>query len=118
MLKIKGNATGAIVVSQTGSKNEYGEREHKTTEIVVKGYLDMSGSDARRNIYDAKVEESTHIFICNYSEDIAGLRGKEEMCSFKFKGLDYDLLYIDNVMELNEHMELYLKRAGGVVVKG
>lgn len=55
--------------------------------------------------------ESTHIFMCDYfgvSEQV-----KAENSRMIITGLQYDVMLIDNPMNLNEHLEIYLKYTGG-----
>ena len=60
--------------------------------------------------YKAKIEDSTHIFICDYVDlstvDIEKSRALIDNRVF-------DIKYIDNPMELNQHLEIYLKLIGG-----
>ena len=73
----------------------------------VYGWLDYISGVADRG-YKLKLEDSTHIFICNYfklPKDEAELKGE-------IFGTMYEVLKIDNVMEMNEHYEIYLKQVG------
>ena len=81
--------------------------ETKTIFTTVKGYLDrMTGTDDNK-IQDAKVEESTHILITDKFVD--GITDKMEVV---FNSRLYFIEYVDNVMELNHHLEIYLKYGG------
>ena len=64
---IGGNITGQLQKRTGTVKNEIGEHV-KTWETIhtLKGFLDLSNGDSRRNSFDAKMQESTHYFICDY----------------------------------------------------
>ena len=66
----------------------------------IKALLQMQNGTAK----------STHIFICDYfgiSEQV-----KVENSRMMIAGLEYDVMLIDNPMNLNEHLEIYLKYTG------
>ena len=108
MENIGGNVTGELQ-AKTSTKNKYGEgvREWRTVDIL-KGFLDLSSGEAKYT-YNAKLAESTHIFLCDYK--VLGV--KEEGARMVVNGLIYDVTYIDNPMGLNEHLEIFLKYVGG-----
>ena len=63
---IGGNINGILQLKST-SKNAIGEAVTSYTDtVVLKGFLDLMSGDVRRIVYSAKVQESTHIFICDY----------------------------------------------------
>lgn len=83
-------------------------KETKTVFTTVEGYIDrLTGSDDNK-IQDAIVEESTHILITDKFVD--GITDNMEVA---FKDRLYFIEYVDNVMELNHHLEIYLKYGGG-----
>ena len=60
--------------------------------------------------------DTTHVFLCDHDKwtqavQDAGVTG--ENSRLLINGNPYNVLYIDNPMELNEHMELYLQYVGG-----
>lgn len=92
--------------------NEIGETVKKWETVqTVKGFIDMSGGDSKYNAYNAKIQESTHIFICDYIN--LDKRISAEKSRTVIKGKVYDIMIIDNPMELNEQYEIYLKFTGG-----
>ena len=109
MIGIGGNTTATIQKLFT-KKNEYGEKEQSYVDFKkLKGFLDMQSGNAQYN-YNAKIVESTHVFICNYQKlDIS-----EENTRMVIDGKVYEITYIDNPMNLNYHLEIYLKYIGGV----
>lgn len=109
---IGGNIKAELQTQSSTAKNEIGE-SIPTWETVheITGFLDLSSGDAKRTVYNAKVQESTHIFICDYfgiSEQV-----KSENSRMMIAGLEYDVMLIDNPMNLNKQLEIYLKYTGG-----
>lgn len=83
----------------------------KTVQSIT-GFLDLSGGDSKYTIYDAKVQESTHIFIADYVKLNAGI--KAENSRMIVDGKQYDVMLIDDPMGLHKQLEIYLKYTGGV----
>ncbi len=110
-MKIGGNVTAEIQTFTTIT-NEIGEAERvwSTVQSLI-GFLDLRGGDSDYKTYDTKIEDSTHLFICDYVSLSDGITA--ESCRMKIKGKIYDVLMIDNPMELNRHYEFYLKYTGG-----
>ena len=108
---IIGNTAAEIQIYKS-EKNEIGELV-KTWETVqtVKGFLDLKGGDSDYRTFDAKTEDSTHIFLCGYVPLAEGVTA--ENSRMMIKGKIYDIMLIDNPMELCEHYEIYLKYIGG-----
>jgi head-tail adaptor len=78
---------------------------------TLHGWLDLSGGDSKYTTYNAKIQESTHIFICDYVALDSSI--KAENSRLVVNGKTYDILLIDNPMELNQHLEIYLRFTGG-----
>ena len=92
------------------SFDENGKRIKNYTEITtLKGWLDLVTGDTKYD-YKAKIEDSTHVFICDY-KDLSNIDIEEAKATIKDK--DFDIKYIDDPMELHEHIEIYLKMVGG-----
>lgn len=108
---INGNITAEIQVFSS-IENEIGEFE-KSWETVqtLTGFLDLRGGDSKYSSYDAKIEESTHLFICEYVPLEEGVTAENSRMIIDDKV--YDIVLIDNPMELNRHYEFYLKFTGG-----
>ena len=108
---IGGNIKALLQMQNGTAKNEIGEGVPEwETAHEIEGFLDLSSGDSKRTVYNAKVQESTHIFICDYfgiSEQV-----KAENSRMIIAGLEYDVMLIDNPMNLNEHLEIYLKYTG------
>lgn len=104
-----GNIQATIEVLAESYKNVIGESEQIFTEVKnITGWLDMvSGDSGRLNFY-AKVEESTHVFLCDYFT----IDFTAENARLVIDGKVYDIRYIDNPMQSNQHLEIYLKYMG------
>lgn len=110
-MRIGGNID-ADIMSKVSEKNEIGEVENSWARaITLHGYLDLMNGDSKYSNYDAKIQESTHIFVCDYVTLPSTVSA--EGCRMSINGKDYDILYIDDPMELHKHLEIYLKFIGG-----
>ena len=103
---IGGNAT-AILQAKTSSKNAFGEKVEIWTEVTsITGFLDFTGGDGSyKSNFKGSVEETTHLFICDY----VGIDVKPTQCRMVIDNKVYDVLMIDNPMQLNQHLEIMLK---------
>lgn len=135
---IGGNTLALFQVKDGGKKNAIGEREHNWVDVASsKGWLDLSGGDSKYTTYNAKIQESTHIFLCDY-QTFKGLSGEwvwdtlnfisgeistltsdkkvdvtSENARILIDGLIYQIMLIDDPMNLHQHLEIYLKFVGG-----
>ena len=108
---IGGNLIGEIQINMF-KKNEIGEKEHIWITVQsIKGWLDYLSGDAQRVNYSAKIQESTHVFIADYIalNELVNVEGTRMLINGKV----YDITLIDNPMELNRQLEIYLKYTGG-----
>lgn len=113
MKGIGGNVTAIIQTSET-TVNEIGEQVHHWTDAAtLSGWLDLAGGDSKYSVYNAKVQDSTHVFVADYQALPAGLTA--ENCRLVCRGKRYDVLLIDNPMEMESgsQLEIYLKFTGG-----
>ena len=104
-----GGNVDAIIQVETSSKNAFGEVE-KTYETLttIKGFLDYaSGDGSYKSNFKGELEETTHIFICDYESITAN--AKPTLSKMIIDNKTYDVLSIDNPMGLNEHLEIMLK---------
>ena len=64
---IGGNVVAVLQKQDNVKINSIGEQEllYRTTN-EIKGFLDLSGGDSKYTNYNAKIQESTHLFICDY----------------------------------------------------
>lgn len=137
-MSIGGNIQALIQVKDKGVKNRIGEREHKWVDCTaLLGWLDLESGDSKHTNFNAKIQESTHIFLCDFTSlkalstkwvwnpfnFLTGIINKEEQESIvdvtsenarmMIQGLVYEILLIDNPMNMNEHLEIYLRFIGG-----
>lgn len=111
MKGIGGNTT-AIIQTATITSNEIGEHVQTWTDVqTIKGWLDFSAGDSRYSTYSAKLQETTHIFIADYIPLAVGIQAENSRMTIN--GKRFDILLIDNPMELNQQLEFLLKFTGG-----
>lgn len=111
MRGIGGNITADIQI-RTTHRNEIGEQEVTwVSEDTLTGWLDLSGGDSKYTTYNAKVQESTHMFIADYKP--LSERIKAENSRMVIDGRVYDIMVIDDPMGMHEQLEIYLKYTGG-----
>ena len=109
---IGGNLQAVIQVSTGSTMNIIGESVPSWKDAqTIRGWLDLSSGEARYSTFNAKIQESTHVFMADYvplHKDITA-----ENSRMVIQGKVYDILLIDNPMELNQHFEIFLKYTGG-----
>jgi head-tail adaptor len=108
---IGGNMQGLIQVSTAG-KNEIGETVKTWSDVqTITGWLDLSSGDAKYTTYNAKLQESTHVFVADYVELDSKITA--ENSRMVINGKRYDITLIDDPMELHKQLEISLKYTGG-----
>lgn len=114
MRGIGGNTIAEIQLKTGTELNEIGERipTWKTVQILL-GWLDLSSGEARRTNYNAKIEESSHVFICDYVSIAEGVNS--ESARLIVNNETFNITLIDNPMGLKKgsQLEIYLKYTGG-----
>lgn len=106
---IDGNTTMELQACD-GAKNPIGEYVTKwTTNVTLKGWLDYLTGEAK-STYSAKMQESTHVFICDYME-LTGITPENSRAIIN--GETYDVILIDDPMGLHQHYEILLRYLGG-----
>lgn len=104
----------AFIQRKTVTVNSIGEQEESWIDAqALRGWLDLTASENSTTYsrYRAKIQESTHVFICDYvplDELIS-----PENARMVINGKRYDIMLIDNPMEMNQQLEFYLKYTGG-----
>lgn len=109
-----GGNIAAVIQTKTVTKNEIGETVKSWADVqTIKGWLDLSSGDSRYSNFNAKIQESTHIFIADYVVLSEGITA--ENSRMLINGKRYDILLIDNPMEMGSgsQLEIYLKFTGG-----
>lgn len=119
MANIGGNITGILQVKSTSGKNAIGESKNTWINACgLFGWLGLQNGDSKYNNFNAKIEESTHVFLCDFDAGIYSLSvpdqhtGKSKECRAILKGMVYDVLLIDNPDEMDEQLEIYLRKVG------
>lgn len=112
MIGIGGNVK-ATFQTKTTRKNALKEQETVWTDAdTLTGFLDLMSGDARHH-YNAKMQESTHVFIADYKP----LKGDitAESARLVISGKVYEITLIDNPMGLldGSQWEIYLRYTGG-----
>ena len=111
MAHIGGNITATIQTKMT-TKNAIGETvatwKDKFSTI---GWLGMQTGEQRYTTYKAKLEESSHVFLCDYHAGIYALADQDTR--MVIKGKMYDVIHIDNPDEMDEQLEIFLRKVGG-----
>ena len=110
-MSIAGNTIAEIQISST-KNNEIGESvKYWETVQRITGWLDLSGGDSKYTTYNAKIQESTHVFVSDYQ--VIDNRITSENSRMLVNGKCYDIMLIDDPMEMHKQLEIYLKYTGG-----
>lgn len=109
-MSIGGNKTAEIQV-MTVIESKIGSVQEWRTVQSLKGFLDLQAGDSKHTSFNAKIQESTHLFLADYIPLDASINTEE--CRVVVDGQRYDVMLIDNPMGLNKHYEIYLKYTGG-----
>lgn len=118
-MKIGGN-TDAVIQIKTIAQNDIGEDAETWVDAVDTfiGWLDLSSGSSNGVNYNAKIQQSTHIFVCDYFDLTAtkGDTGKKltpENSRMIINGEVYEVSVYDNPMNMNAQLEIYLVYVGG-----
>lgn len=108
---IGGNTT-VTFQNFTTYKNAIGEAIREWSDVVQKkGFLDYKSGGADYD-YSAKLQDSTHLFMCDYF-DFKALELSPESSRMLIEGEVYDIMLIDDPMGLHQHLEIHLEYLGG-----
>ena len=67
-MSIGGNIYALLKVKGKGAKNSIGACENNWLDCTsLCGWLDLSTGDSKHNVFNAKIQESTHIFLCDFT---------------------------------------------------
>jgi hypothetical protein len=101
-------------MTRTVTKNAIGEQVATWADAqTLRGWLDLASGDSGRLTYYAKIQESTHYFISDHVKLRPEITAENAM--MRIGGKMYDILLIDNPMEMGagSQLEFYLKYTGG-----
>ena len=108
---IGGNVEAMIQIKKP-VRNEIGESVSTWADVQpVTGCLDSNGGQAAYATFNTKIVESSHVFISDFQE-LDG-RIKAENSRMVINGKVYDIMLIDDPMELHKQLEIFLKYTGG-----
>ena len=111
MANIGGNITG-IIQTNTTTKNDIGESVKAWVDAYsFRGWLGLQSGEKKYSSYYAKLEESSHVFVSDFHSGVYALA--EQDTRMIIKGNVYDVLLIDNPDEMDEQLEIYLRKVGG-----
>lgn len=114
MKGIGGNTKAVFQVRMENGRNAIGESVLAWTDVqTIKGWLDLSSGDSRYSTYNAKIQESTHVFIADFVQ--LDSRISAESSRAVINGKRYDITLIDNPMEMGSgsQLEIFLRYTGG-----
>jgi len=110
---IGGNTECSIQIKTVTTNAMGGQVKDWRTVQTLRGWLDLSGGEARYGTYNAKIQESTHVFVADYTP----LDGRiaAETARAIIDGKHYDITLMDNPMGLGKRSqwEIFLKYTGG-----
>lgn len=116
-MMIGGNITATIQVKSSNGKNVIGEHtESWNTVGTVLGWLDYQTGQNGVQQYNAKIQDTTHYFLCDYfrwKTATQDAKVTSENCRLILNEEIYDVLLIDDPMNLHQHLEVYLQFVGG-----
>lgn len=116
-----GNTTALLQVQGGHTRNEVGKRVPIWHDVMeLEGFIDLQSGSTPYTTYNAPIQESTHVFVGDYVPipDTLEVDGQivqvcAENARMVAKSQEYDVMLIDDPMELHDHLEIYLKFTGG-----
>lgn len=108
---IGGNISAVVQTKQT-AVNAIGEAINTWADAFsVIGWLGMQSGEQKYTSFNAKIEETSHVFLCDYHAGVYALADQDTR--MVIKGKVYDVLLIDNPDEMDKQLEIYLRKVGG-----
>ena len=110
---VGGNLTATVQI-KTLTENDLGEYVPEWNNHIedVKGWLDGTGGNSPRQSHKTKSEDSTHVYICDFDSRLRDIDTTQ--CRFVCRNKIYEIKYVDDPMELHDHLEITLKLVGVV----
>lgn len=109
---IGGNTKAILQMKSEAAKNEIGQNVTCWQDVqVLTGWLDLVDGDSKFATFNTKMQESTHIFIADYTRLDSAL--KAENSRVIIDGTRYEVQVIDDPMGLHKQIEIYLRYTGG-----
>ncbi|HAT4203364.1 head-tail adaptor protein [Clostridium perfringens] len=95
----------------TKKDNGIGGKVEKEDEVFkIQGFLDLAqgfGANGENSNLNSFLQESTHILITDYREDISN-----KNWIIDSKGNRYNIVLVDDPVSMHNHLEIYLKFVG------
>lgn len=111
---IGGNIEAIVQKKIHSSVNQIGENVEVWSDVgTVLGWLDYATGENTVIQYNAKLQDTTHYFFCDHRIWIRDEGLTAENTRLVIKGDIYNVLLMDNPMEMDQHLEIYLKYIGG-----
>lgn len=118
---IGGNTTALLQIQAGHTRNESGARVPAWHNVVeLQGFIDLQSGDSKYTSFNAKIQESTHVFVGDYVPIPATLEVDGQIvqvCAENARMVAdsqlYDVKVIDDPMGLHKHLEIFLKYTGG-----
>lgn len=96
---------------RSAARNEIGEQVASWDTVqTITGWLDLQAGDSNYTNYSTKIKESTHVFVADYVP--LDSRIKETNSRAVIGGDNYDIMLIDDPMEMHKQLEIFLKYVG------
>ena len=106
---VGGNLEATLQVKLV-TENDLGEHISAWADfITVSGWLDLSSGTSTYS-HKTKTEESSHVFITDYNKTVRELNVSKCRCIINDR--IYQVTYIDDPMEIHDHLEIFLKLVG------
>ena len=105
-----GSNTIVFLKAKETVANDIGENVPNLIDyMAIKGWLDLISQHSERTSLLTEMAESTNVFLCDYVKIDKSIR---DLVLVDSDDKTYDILYIDNPMGMNRHLEIYLKYIG------
>ena len=99
------------IMGITKKENGIGGKIEKEEELFkIQGFLDLAqgfGANGENSNLNSFLQESTHILITEYREDISN-----KNWIIDSKGNRYNIVLVDDPVSMHHHLEIYLKFIG------
>lgn len=96
---------------RTAQTNQIGEQVSGWHTIqTIRGWLDLQAGDSKYTNFSQKLQESTHVFIADYVDLDSRITANNSRAMIGSK--TYDIMLLDNPMEMNLQLEIFLKYTG------
>lgn len=113
MKGIGGNVTAIIQTRTVTQSAIHTDVETWTDAQTLRGWLDLEAGDSRYVSFNAKIQESTHVFVADFVPLAPGIQAENSRMTID--GKRYDIMLIDNPMGMGagSQLEFHLKFTGG-----